>query len=232
MSARPAGPVEDYPWPTELDAHVVTPGHDPRIHGYSVEADVAKFGGLAEMILLSLTGELPGLEQCRAFELAMTFLAPLSVAEAPTHATVLARICGARSSAVVGIAAIALAERARHLLEQYAGLLRWLDTPDSPFPASCHAGSLAERVSIERLLALLPTVAREVPVFREDPSRTAALLAVLHFSGLRRAEQLEPALVLASLAPTMAEGLARNPLSFRDYPMQLPPFQYTEDERG
>jgi hypothetical protein len=232
MTARPPGPVEEYPWPTQLDAHVVTPGHEPRLHGYSVEADVAKFGGFVETILLSLSGELPSAEQRRVFDIAITFLAPLSVAEAPTHAAVLARICGARSSAVVGITAVALAERAHDLLLQHAALLHWLGTPDAAFPDGCHADSSAERESVQRLRALVPASVQRTPIFVHDPSRTAALLGLLHFSGLRRPEQLEPVLVLASLAPAIAESLAREALSFREYPMQLPPFEYTEKDHG
>lgn len=232
MSARPKGPVEDHQWPTQFDAHVITPGHAPRVHGYSVESDIAKFGGFAETVLLSLTGELPSAEQCRAFDLALTFLAPLSVAEAPTHAAVLARICGARSSAVVGVAAVALAERARDVLAQHAPLLHWLTASDSQFPDSYRASSAPEHESVRRLLELLPASFHDAAIFRHDPGRTAALLGVLHLTGLRRPEQLETVLVLASLGPAIAESLARQPLSFREYPMQLPPFEYVEDDSG
>jgi hypothetical protein len=232
MSQRPPGPVENHQWPAELDAYVVTPGDDPRLYGYSVEGDLAKSGAFSETILLSLTGELPKSESVRAFEVATTFLAPLSVAEAPTHAAVLARICGARSSAIVGIAAVALAERARHVLERHSSLLAWLDAPAGVFPESSCAASAAERSSVTRLRELLPKAAREAEVFRHDPGRTAAVLAALHFAGLRRPEQLEPVFVLASLAPVLAESFHREVASFRTYPIQLPPFEYVESDRG
>jgi hypothetical protein len=232
MSARPPGPVETHPWPTELDAYVVTPGDDPRLYGYSVEADIARFGGFGESILLSLTGELPSEEQRRAFDVALTFLAPLSVAEAPTHAAVLARICGARSSSVVGIAAVALAERARYVLEPYAAVLAWLDAPSEPFPAARRATTDSERSSVARLRALLPGAFRDAEVFRHDPDRMTAVLAALHAAGLRRLEQLEPVFVIASLAPAVAESFHREVASFRKYPMQLPLFEYVEPERG
>src|SRR3954471_9075470 len=106
---RPRGPVETTEWPTELTAHAVTPGDDPRLFGYSVERDVAAHGRFSETVLLSLRGELPSAEECRALELALTFLAPLSIAEAPVHAAALGHMCGARSSALVGIAGVALA---------------------------------------------------------------------------------------------------------------------------
>jgi hypothetical protein len=210
----------------------VTPGDDPRIYGYSVEADVARFGGFGESILLALTGELPSEEQRKAFDVALTFLAPLSVAEAPTHAAVLARICGARSTSVVGITAVALAERARHVLEPYVAVLAWFNTPNDPFPAACRAKSDSERSSVARLRGLLPGAFRDAEVFRHDPDRMTALLAALYCAGLRRVEQFEPVFVIASLAPAVAESFHRETASFRKYPMQLPAFEYREPERG
>jgi hypothetical protein len=234
MSQRPPGPIELSTWPSQLTAHVVTPGDDARVHGYSVERDVAKYGGFAELILLSLRGELPSTQQCRALEVALAFMAPLSVAEAPTHAAVLARICGARSSAVLAIAALGLAERARHTLERYAPFLSWLESSSPPdtLPITFKAGSSAERESVARLDALLEPIAPELPVFRGDPDRTAALIAVLHFVGLRRRDQLEPIFVLASLTPVLAETFTREVGSFREYPIDVPHFEYTEVERG
>jgi hypothetical protein len=226
--SRPPGPVESTAWPSELTARVVSPGHDPRLHGYSVERDVATHAGFSESILLSLCGELPSITACRALELALTFLGPLSVAEAPTHAAVLGRICGARPSALVGIAALTLAERARYTLECYAPVLAWLAEPTCPFPPEFAASSGDERESVARLAALFRGFGPELAVFAADPDRTAALLAVLHFAGLRTSAQLEPVFVLASLAPVLAEALAHEPGSFHTYPMQLPRIEYTE----
>jgi hypothetical protein len=229
---RPRGPVETTEWPTELTAHAVMPGDDPRLFGYSVERDVAQHGRLSETILLSLRGELPSSEQCRALELALTFLAPLSVAEAPVHAAVLGRLCGARSSALVGIAAVALAEYARYTLEHHAPVLAWLEQPAGAFPSEFKAHSAGERASVERLAVLFRGIAPEPPVFLHDASRMAALLGVLHFAGLQRSEQLESVFVLASLAPALGEAFAHAAGSFHQYPMQLPPIEYTEDPGG
>ncbi len=228
MTQRPPGPIEAAMWPSELTAHVMTPGHDPRLHGYSVERDLARHGGFSETLLLALRGELPSASECHAAELALMFLAPLPVSEAPTHAAVLGRVCGARSSAILGIAAVALAERARHTLERYAPVLTWLDAPAGPYPTEFTAASAAERESVARLADLIQPAAADLAVFQHDPDRAAAVLAVLHFAGLRRREQLEPMFVIASLAPAMAEAFAREPGSFQQYPMQLPAFEYTE----
>jgi hypothetical protein len=233
--ARPDGPVETYPWPAKLEAHVVTPGHAPRVHGYDVEADVALHYSFADHTLLTLTGEIPREDRAVAFELALHFLAPLSVAHAPTHAAVLSRICGARWSSVSGVAAVTLAERARRLLDEHGELFEWLgrepDARGEP-PSALRARDDDERSSVRRLRAALSARLSTVPALApsNDLGRTAALLAVLHFSGLEHREQMEAALVLAGFASAVAEARTRAVASFREYPMNLPRFVYEEND--
>jgi hypothetical protein len=231
MGFRTSGPVEETSWPAELEARAVSPGDDPRIHGYSVEEDLAQNYGFAEAVLLSLTGELPTQQQGRAFELALLFLAPVSIAEAPTHAGTLARICGARSSAVVGVTALALVERGRQLLDQYSLVIAWLADPARSFPATFRAKSAAERASVARLSAALAASSVELHVFGWDPDRFSAVLALLAYAGLTRREQLEPVFVLASLAPSLGEAFTRDVASLDAYPLLVPPFMYEEAER-
>jgi citrate synthase len=94
----------------------VSPGPDPRIHGYAVEGDLAPHYRFSDVIYLSLTGELPTDAQSRTFERALILLSPISIAEAPSHAASLARVCDATHSAVIGTGAIALAEQARFMV--------------------------------------------------------------------------------------------------------------------
>ena len=104
------GPIEAQQWPERLTARVVTPGDDPRVHGYSIESDLARHYRTTDAFLLALTGELPSDDDGTAFAGAMHFLSATSIAEAPAHAAALARICAATTSAVVNsiIAVIAL----------------------------------------------------------------------------------------------------------------------------
>ena len=81
------GPLDAAEWPEKLTARVVTAGARPRLHGYDVEADLARHYSFTEMVLLSLTGNLPTAQEARAFDVALQFAAPVSVQEAPTHAT-------------------------------------------------------------------------------------------------------------------------------------------------
>ncbi len=120
------GPVEDLKWATRLKANVVTPGSRPRIHGYDVRGELLEHLSLSELMLLTLTGELPGKSAALAFQRAMMFLAPVSVAEAPVHASVLAGLCGSGSSGMTGVAALTLAEQARMAVEEHRPLFEWL----------------------------------------------------------------------------------------------------------
>jgi len=229
MKPPPApGPLDEAPCAERLAAHAVTPGIAPRLHGYDVEGDLARHYGLSEMVLLALTGELPQGAAARAFEVAAAFLAPASVAEAPAHAAVLARLCRARQSGVTGIASIALAEEAHTLVAEHAALLEWLRTPSGPAPATCRSTTQDERRSVARLREALEPTGLSVPLLAEDPGRIPALIAVLHACGLDRKDQIEIAMVLARLPAAMAEASAVRPGRFRDYPTNLPPFRYEE----
>lgn len=225
------GPVEDHAFPDKLTARVITPGSRPRVHGYDVEGDLAPHYRFGESILLALTGEAPDDATGLCFEIAMTFLSPLAVTEAPTHAAVLAHLCAGSAAAITGTAAVALAEQARWLLARHAPLLTWLDDGClRNLPEIGRAVDDDDRQSVVRLRqALGERAAGRLPA--HDLSRDAALLAVLHSSGLRSAEQLEVAIVVSRLSSTVAEALAGTRGALRDYPMNLPPFVYEEGER-
>src|SRR5690606_2603574 len=68
------GPVEDHAWPARLSARVATARPVPRIHGYAIADDLARYYSLAEQTLLALTGAIPDEATGRAFEWAMQML--------------------------------------------------------------------------------------------------------------------------------------------------------------
>jgi hypothetical protein len=222
------GPIEDHEWPDTLRGHVVTPGGAPRVHGYLVERDLAKHYRFTDTALLALTGELPTDGQAAAFDVAMTFLAPLSVAEAPAHAAVLARICGARASAIVAAAAIALAERARFVVARSSRVFDWLAAPGEALDPALVAAGEEDRDSVASLREALGQRGVIVDVLANPLSREAALLATLWFAGLRRPELVETALVMAALPTVVAEAYCHDVAAFRQYPMKLPPFTYED----
>jgi hypothetical protein len=206
----------------------VTAGTAPRIHGYDVQSDLVRHYSFAEVFLLTLVGELPSDEQTAAFETAMTFAAPLSIAEAPTHAAVLARICGARPSGVLGVGIVALAERARSIIDESAKVLDWLPSQDHPLERPPIVTSAEDPDTVRRLRDALTARGVRIEAPMDNLPLHAAILTTLRFAGLTRPEQLESALVLAWLPCVVTEAYSHAVASFPDYPMQLPPFQYED----
>ena len=68
-----------------------------------------------------------------------------------------------------------------------------------------------------------------VPTLALELGRSPALLAVLRFAGLSKADQMEAAIVFARLPAAVAEGLATPSHSLRDYAVELPPIRYSEE---
>jgi hypothetical protein len=217
LPPRRPGPLDDATWPDQLTARVVTPGPAPRIHGYDVERDLARHYSWAETLLLTLTGALPSEKRARAFEIALQFLAPAPVNEAPTHATVVARVCNVFTTALVGTAAIALAEQASHAVSAAA---------DAPGPSK---DARDEHDSVERLRGALRHAGLSVPGIDGDLGRMPAILATLRFAGLGSQELQETAIVLARLPCALAEAFAMPTHGYRDYPVQLPEIRYQEE---
>ena len=219
------GPVEDTPWPTRLEAHVVTPGPAPRIHGYDVHDDLARHYGFGEVVLLTLTGQPPSVGVGRVFEAALVDLAPVTVAEAPAHAAVLARLCDADPAGTVATGAIGLAEQARERITRHRAALEALRAgrPWAECDGRCEgADALAEARIAERLREtglVAPRLAGPVCAEAEGLATLAAL-------GLTEPWQLLAALVVARLPAVAAEAQAVTPRSFPSYPMNLPPFVY------
>ncbi len=224
-----SGPLDVVPWPTKLKARVVSNGAERRIHGYSVENDLAKNYSFTETILLGLTGELPTAEQARAFDVALTFLAPITVAEAPTHAALVARVCVATTSTLSGTTAIGLGEQSRFDLTRYAALISWLNAPTSEFPDDFVASSLEQRVRVSAIKNALFTRGGVIPTqLDRDLDETAAIIAVLFACGLTTLAQVELVRTLARFPFAMAEAFATPPAGHKDYPLLLPTIRYEE----
>jgi hypothetical protein len=221
-----SGPLETDQWPHQLRARVVSPGEPARVHGYEIEGDIARHYGWSDYQLLCLTGELPAPERARAFEIASLFLAPQSVAHAPSHAAVLSRLCGARDSGTIGVAAIGLAEQARVLIAAHRDLLQWLAEPRGPLPAAYRTPTVDS--SVARLAEALAEIPFEVPVLCQQPTRDAALIGTLWAAGVTRRVKLESAIVHARLPAALAEAFAERATNFGQYPVDLPHFEYQD----
>ena len=233
-SGEAAGPIERARLQERLAAHVVTPGPHPRIHGYDVEGDLAHHYGFAEQMLLTLTGVAPERAVGQAFEVALAFLAPTSVAQAPAHAAVLARLIGPPDVSVVATGAVVLHEQAQDALRRHRALLAWLATPERERPPAPpgDAPTPIDAAAVARLRDALVARGAMIPPALEAQRLTleGALLLVLHACGLTRPEGLLTAWTLAGLPAVVAEGFAVRPGSFQDYPMTLPPFEYRDPD--
>jgi hypothetical protein len=222
------GPLETHAFPATLSARVVTPGAHPRLHGYDVERDLALHYDPTELLFLSFTGELPAPNVAKALRVALTFLAPVSIAHASVHAASLARLCGSAGASIVGVAAIGLSEQARLMLAEHAELLSWLQSNTGGLPERYRATTDAERKSSAYLRAALAPCALQVPALAEEPTREAAILSVLFACGLVKREQLVAAIVTARLPSAVAEALSEKVVDFAHYPINLPHYRYEE----
>lgn len=223
------GPLDEAAWPTKLTARAIKPGADVRLHGYSIEGDLAANYTFAEAVLLAFTGQLPSPEKGRAFEVALTFVARTSAAEGPIHAALLARTCAASTSAIAGSAAIALGEQARFELAPYAPFIEWLSYNESGPPnafvtsdPTCRKRTLALR---DALLARKALVPRTLLTCLEP---RAAVISVLHACGVTTLEQIEAIQTFARHPLLMAEVLASPPAKYKDYPVNVPAMRYEE----
>lgn len=232
---RPSGagegdsPLDRVSTRERLEARVIDPGGEPRIHGYSVDDDLTRHYSYGEVLLLILTGDAPSPAVGRAFETALTFMTPVSIAEAPAHAARLGQRVDASVSGIVSVAATALAEQARWLLDEYADVLGWLDGQRDDFPRGARAESAEERGRVERLAAAVCEELGELAVFSNDPTLWPALLSVLHACGLREPAQLVPAIVQARLCAAVAEATAVEAGRLQDYPINVPPIRYSHE---
>jgi hypothetical protein len=224
-----SGPLDDEnQFPDVIKARVVTVGAQPRVRGYDVEGDLAQHYNTADLTLLALTSELPTEPARRAFEVASLFLAPVAVNEAATHAAVVTKLFGAKSTSVLAIAAIGLAEQARAVVDEHAALLDALKAKRVELESRYRATCPADRDSVAQLRNALPPEL-EVPTLTQDPTRIAALLAIFYACGLRRREQWEAALVHARLPCVLAEAMSERATNFGNYPINLPAFSYRSE---
>jgi hypothetical protein len=126
------------------------------------------------------------------------------------------------------VAAIALAEQARVLLDEHADLLAWLQAPEGELPERHRANDATESAATARLRAALARTGFSAPGLDAGPTRAAALLSVLFAAGLKDRANLEIALVTARLPSAMAEAMKVKVADFNQYPANLPRYLYEE----
>jgi len=199
-------PVEANPWPDKLDAHVVSPGPPPRVHGYALCEDLARHYDFGEFLVTALVGTPPTASWGRAVNMALVVLGGAGVDGAGVHVATLARRCGAddRSALQTGM----------------LGLVEEVSAEVSAPPSDAAATTAA--LEFHRLLPDDVQGAVGVPV---STVRRHAL-RVLTEAGLSSPMQQMVALSIARLPTLAAEAMAVPRSDVRGYPMQLPAFDY------
>lgn len=205
----------------KLEAHVCD-AHGASIHGYRLAGDLARHYSWLEVMLLVAAGELPEPARVRAAEIALVIGSGVSVAEASGHAVITGQVCGCDSPALIGIAALALAEQAHAQIVQHDELLDWLDGGANDPPPARHVVAGPERAP---LLHDLRAAEIEVPATFTMLNAPALQIAVLHWAGLRQRAQLEALLVASRLPVLVTEAGHYRSGDFMAYAMNLPVFE-------
>jgi hypothetical protein len=124
---------------------------------------------------------------------------------------------------VIGSAGVVAAEQARFIVERHEAWLHWLDEGgERPSGFDVLDDDRAARIHLNTALEHAG-VSIDLPA---DASRTATLFALLHRIGMRSRPMIEAVVVAARLPVIIAEALAVPPGSFKEYPMDLPPYRY------
>lgn len=233
MKAWP-GILDRVAFPTQLTAHVVAPTPDPRVHGYAVQADLGRHADFLDVAWLALTGEVPTAGERAALSLALVWLAPMAVNEAPTHAAVLAKVAGAPEEVVPAIAAVAVGQHTAAELAALAPLFAWLDggleAPPAawvePAPTTGQAEAWAALAGQSAHWFGADHALPAGPVLR----RVAGAYALLHRLGVRDTARLQALSLWARLPTILAEAACAASGAVMTYPAHLPAYQYVEDE--
>lgn len=207
-------------WPDRLRGRAVAceAGED-RLFGYAVVRDVARNYRFSDLVYLGITGQLPDAVSSERFHVALCAAAPVSVAEASSHAAVLARLSGSTFASALATGLLIATDRARHIVARHAGLLAWLAAPVDDPPVE--GADSADHAWVANLAA---TAEVELPAV----GRQGALLALFHAAGLRQPEHFEAAIVAAQVATLSAEALQTGPHHLGEYPVKTPEFRYVE----
>lgn len=224
------GPVEDGPWADKLPAQAVTPTDPPRLFGYDVHEDLAHHYRFSEVLWLAATRELPADGAADVLECALTYLLPVSVAEAPANAASVAQACQSSLASVASVGAIALAQQGQWVLERHAPLWPWLRGEVEAFPEALR-GRPDEAPAVRRFASALARVSYTHRIFECSPGLHTAALAVLFDLGFREPEQLLTLWMSSRLPCVLAEAFAGGRGRLYEYPMDLPHFEYVGGER-
>lgn len=218
-------PLDFFPCVETLDGYVSDLSQGFKIHGEDMMRRMSQGASFSQMVLLTLTGELPSPMQVTRYERALQLAAMMDVGEAPCHAARLARVQRARPHSVASVACISLANRAQSMITHTEAMMAWVEDPSVGLdPARPHR--LVGEQSVSATAALRGFRDELLCVLQEhEPSLDECIIALLHLSGLTQAWQKEAALTMAGIPMAMAEAFFA-PARLSQYPVHVPRFEY------
>lgn len=227
------GILDTVSFPNKITGYVVAPDNDPRIHGFAVQADLGFTCGFTQVIWLSLTGELPTVEEVEIFNRALVWLTPMHVGEGPTHAAVLAKVISAPNEVVPAVATIALGQRIKAELQELASFFNWLEKREGSLPS--------EIIEPEPSVSQLETWKKlgedtrrwfgsqrafEGLMWRREPTA----YALFYYLGIRDEARLIALSTIARLSTILAEAACTEAGSIMRYPTKTPSYVYMEED--
>lgn len=226
------GLLDRVAFPTHFTAQIVAPSPDPRIHGYAVQADLGRHADFLDVAWLALTGEVPTSSERAAVNLALIWLAPVSVNESPTHAAVLAKVAGAPEEVLPAIAAVAVGQQTAAECAALAPLFAWLEAGTGAPPPEC----VEPEPTGGQIEAWAAVVAQSAHWFGAERALTAPVLrrvagayALLYRLGIRDQARLQALSFWARLPTILAEAACVASGAVMTYPAHLPAYQYVEE---
>lgn len=215
--------------PDTLTAQVVTPGEDPRIHGYRVNPELVRQASFVDVGWLALTGELPTSGERAALEAALILLSPLHVGEGPTHAGILARVAGAVEEVLPPILAAALGQHTAEEVAVFTPLFAWLDGSGSVPAAALISSPSDEDQAAYAALSECTRTWLGSPLPTEGVlTRVATAYALLHRLGVADPLRLQAFSLWARLPVLFAEAACTRSGAVMTYPARLPDYRYVE----
>ncbi len=235
------GPLDLAPFPETLEARIVEveANGERRIVGYATQADLAASRGLTDAWYAALCGELPTTTERELVEVALVIASAICVGEAPSHAALLARLCGSDSMAALGVGALGLGEELADRDGRFAALWAWLaaGAAEARKAAVVSRFDHAELASYRRVVSALERRGlaslnpAALPADLALPPLALAM-ALLWRAGLPSLDSARVLLCAARLPLVMAEALAQPVGTLKDYPMNQPPLRYVGGDRG
>ncbi len=205
------GPIEAATWPNVIPSNLLDGRGRVRLQGYDVVDDLSRHYSESEIFFALLGGRFPTRRELEYLELAFAVaIVTLTPGHASIHGGKLARLTRARPAAIAGAAATIASDEAQRLAE-------------SVVDARPKKSLLLHLERSPRAFVAAETRTRSV----RARNATQLLRGLLEFAGLEVSVNNVLQVVLRARLPViLAEVFYADAISFKDYPMRVPDYEY------